>query len=63
MISIFFVCGCCSRLLLKYLVDDNEWVSVSCDAVLSECLNTSSVVTAAKANTLRLSVHDGSRDG
>lgn len=43
---------------LKYLDDDKEWVSVSCDADLSECLDTSSVVTAAKANTLRLSVHD-----
>ncbi|CAH8382561.1 unnamed protein product [Eruca vesicaria subsp. sativa] len=43
---------------LKYLDDDNEWVSVSCDADLSECLDTSSVVTAAKGNTLRLSVHD-----
>ncbi|KAL0693968.1 hypothetical protein Bca4012_061148 [Brassica carinata] len=43
---------------LKYLDDDNEWVSVSCDADLSECLDTSSVGTAAKANTLRLSVHD-----
>uniref|UniRef100_A0A1J3HZB4 Protein NLP6 n=1 Tax=Noccaea caerulescens TaxID=107243 RepID=A0A1J3HZB4_NOCCA len=44
---------------LKYLDDDNEWVSVSCDADLSECLlDTSSVATAAKANTLRLSVHD-----
>jgi hypothetical protein len=39
---------------LKYLDDDREWVSVSCDADLSECLDTS----AAKANTLRLSVHD-----
>ncbi|XP_010430590.1 PREDICTED: protein NLP6-like isoform X1 [Camelina sativa] len=39
---------------LKYLDDDSEWVSVSCDADLSECLDTS----AAKANTLRLSVHD-----
>ncbi|KAJ0265659.1 Protein NLP6 [Hirschfeldia incana] len=37
---------------LKYLDDDKEWVSVSCDADLSECLY------AAKANTLRLSVHD-----
>ncbi|KAF8092291.1 hypothetical protein N665_0418s0026 [Sinapis alba] len=43
---------------LKYLDDDKEWVSVSCDADLSECFDTSSVVTAAKANTLRLSVHD-----
>lgn len=44
---------------LKYLDDDKEWVSVSCDADLTECLiDTSSVVTAAKANTLRLSVHD-----
>ncbi|KAL1189523.1 Protein NLP6 [Cardamine amara subsp. amara] len=39
---------------LKYLDDDREWVSVSCEADLSECLDTS----AAKANTLRLSVHD-----
>ncbi|KFK32160.1 hypothetical protein AALP_AA6G205600 [Arabis alpina] len=43
---------------LKYLDDDKEWVSVSCDADLSECLDTSSVATAAKAKTMRLSVHD-----
>ncbi|ESQ28895.1 hypothetical protein EUTSA_v10023271mg [Eutrema salsugineum] len=43
---------------LKYLDDDSEWVSVSCDADLSECLDTSSVATTAKAKTLRLSVHD-----
>lgn len=43
---------------LKYLDDDKEWVSVSCDADLSECLDTSSAAAAAKAKTMRLSVHD-----
>ncbi|CAN8245571.1 unnamed protein product [Cochlearia groenlandica] len=43
---------------LKYLDDDKEWVSVSCNADLTECLDTSSVATTTKVNTLRLSVHD-----
>ncbi|VVA93486.1 unnamed protein product [Arabis nemorensis] len=44
---------------LKYLDNDKEWVSVSCDADLSECLDTSSSAAAtAKAKTMRLSVHD-----